>query len=144
MLRTTRPPTQTMPKRQTASFLIKKFREAGIQPDPRRGQNFLVDLNLLDILIDAGLVRRVVQLPYASLGELFKGRESQIEDLAEALGPALQRDDQPAVSMALTGLGGTGKTRLALEYAWRHAGDYPAMLLVGADSSQCDQLLRPA
>jgi 16S rRNA (adenine1518-N6/adenine1519-N6)-dimethyltransferase len=42
-----------MPKRQTASFLIRKFQEAGIQPDSRRGQNFLVDLNLLEILVDA-------------------------------------------------------------------------------------------
>jgi 16S rRNA (adenine1518-N6/adenine1519-N6)-dimethyltransferase len=42
-----------MPKRQTASFLIRKFREAGIQPDSRRGQNFLVDLNLLEILMEA-------------------------------------------------------------------------------------------
>ena len=41
-----------MSNRQTSSFLIRQFREVGIRPDPRRGQNFLVDLNLLGILAD--------------------------------------------------------------------------------------------
>ena len=36
--------------RQTASFLMKRFREVGLEPDKRRGQNFLIDLNLLEIL----------------------------------------------------------------------------------------------
>ena len=31
------------------------------------------------------------------------------------------------------GLGGIGKTRLAIEYAWAHAGDYSALLFVRAD-----------
>lgn len=39
--------------RQTASFLKRRFREAGLRPDTRKGQNFLVDLNLLNILADA-------------------------------------------------------------------------------------------
>lgn len=38
--------------RQTASFLIRRFEEAGLRPDTRKGQNFLVDLNLLAILAD--------------------------------------------------------------------------------------------
>lgn len=39
--------------RQTASFLMQRFREVGLQPDKRRGQNFLIDLNLLEILAEA-------------------------------------------------------------------------------------------
>lgn len=39
--------------RQTASFLIGKFREVGIRPDTRRGQNFLIDLNLVQLLADS-------------------------------------------------------------------------------------------
>lgn len=35
---------------------------------------------------------------------------------------------------AVHGLGGVGKTRLAVEYAWRHAADYTALLFVGAES----------
>lgn len=38
--------------RQTQSYLIQRFQEAGIQPDTRHGQNFLIDLNLLDLLLD--------------------------------------------------------------------------------------------
>lgn len=38
--------------RQTASFLIGKFREVGVRPNTRRGQNFLVDLNLVQLLAD--------------------------------------------------------------------------------------------
>jgi 16S rRNA (adenine1518-N6/adenine1519-N6)-dimethyltransferase len=42
--------------RQTISFLRARFREAGIRPDTRHGQNFLIDLNLLDLLVQsAGL-----------------------------------------------------------------------------------------
>ncbi|MFT4103945.1 MAG: tetratricopeptide repeat protein [Burkholderiaceae bacterium] len=91
---------------------------------------------LLDILIEAGLVRRLVSLPYASLGLLFKGREALIEDMAARFEPAPRGGDQPAVAKVLTGLGGAGKTRLAIEYAWRNAGGYGARLLVGADSPE--------
>jgi len=37
--------------RQTQSFLIQRFQEAGIRPQTRHGQNFLIDLNLLDLLV---------------------------------------------------------------------------------------------
>src|SRR5215471_6913233 len=37
--------------RQTQSYLIQRFQEAGIQPQTRHGQNFLIDLNLLDLLV---------------------------------------------------------------------------------------------
>jgi 16S rRNA (adenine1518-N6/adenine1519-N6)-dimethyltransferase len=42
-----------MSANQTVSFLMKRFREAGVQIKGKHGQNFLVDLNLLRILVDA-------------------------------------------------------------------------------------------
>jgi 16S rRNA (adenine1518-N6/adenine1519-N6)-dimethyltransferase len=39
------------PPRQTISFLQKRFREVGLEPDKRHGQNFLIDLNLIDLLV---------------------------------------------------------------------------------------------
>ncbi len=39
--------------RQTLSFLLRRFKEAGIRPHNKYGQNFLIDLNLLDVLLDA-------------------------------------------------------------------------------------------
>ena len=35
---------------QTLTFLKQRFAEVGIRPDKRRGQNFLIDLNLQDLL----------------------------------------------------------------------------------------------
>jgi 16S rRNA (adenine1518-N6/adenine1519-N6)-dimethyltransferase len=40
-----------MPPRQTATYLKKWFGEVGFTIDARRGQNFLIDLNLLELLI---------------------------------------------------------------------------------------------
>ena len=36
--------------RQTVSFLRRRMREVGIQPDRRHGQNFLIDLNLIELI----------------------------------------------------------------------------------------------
>lgn len=37
--------------RQTATFLKERFRQLGLRPEPRFGQNFLIDLNLLELLV---------------------------------------------------------------------------------------------
>ena len=42
-----------MAKRQTASFLRNRFQEAGIRPNTRHGQNFLIDLNLVEFLANS-------------------------------------------------------------------------------------------
>lgn len=40
-----------MSSRQTQSFLMRRLAEAGVRPDTRQGQNFLIDLNLLELLV---------------------------------------------------------------------------------------------
>ena len=42
--------------RQTQSFLIRRFEQAGILPKTRHGQNFLIDLNLLDLLFESAQI----------------------------------------------------------------------------------------
>lgn len=37
--------------RQTLSFLKRRFAEIGIQPNAKHGQNFLIDLNVLDFIV---------------------------------------------------------------------------------------------
>ncbi len=37
--------------RQTRSFLMRRFKETGIFPETRHGQNFLIDLNLVELLV---------------------------------------------------------------------------------------------
>ncbi|MEM6362895.1 MAG: 16S rRNA (adenine(1518)-N(6)/adenine(1519)-N(6))-dimethyltransferase RsmA [Planctomycetota bacterium] len=50
-------------KRQTASFLSKRLSAAGLKPVSRYGQNFLVDLNLVELIArSAELTRRDVVL----------------------------------------------------------------------------------
>ncbi len=74
--------------------------------------------------------RKPRNLPYATLGSLFKGRELVLDDLHQQLQRA------PGRAVVIHGLGGVGKTRLALEYALRHETEYTALLSVTADSPQ--------
>lgn len=39
--------------RQTKTFLLERFREMGIRPATRHGQNFLIDLNLVELIVAA-------------------------------------------------------------------------------------------
>jgi tetratricopeptide (TPR) repeat protein len=68
-------------------------------------------------------------LPLASIGDLFMGRTEMLGSLATRLSGAC-----PVI--ALHGMGGIGKTRLAAEYAWRHARDYSALLFVSAETPE--------
>jgi 16S rRNA (adenine1518-N6/adenine1519-N6)-dimethyltransferase len=44
--------------RQTLSFLMRRFNEAGIRPHNKFGQNFLIDLNLLHLLFESAEIGR--------------------------------------------------------------------------------------
>jgi 16S rRNA (adenine1518-N6/adenine1519-N6)-dimethyltransferase len=46
-----------MSERQTLSYLAKTLERAGLTPKTKYGQNFLVDLNLLDILVNGGEIQ---------------------------------------------------------------------------------------
>jgi hypothetical protein len=80
--------------------------------------------------------KKPIHLPYLSLGELFKGREGMLQDIKTSLGNAPATGAAAIAGKALHGLGGVGKTRLAVEYAWRHRDDYTALLFVTADSPE--------
>jgi len=57
----------------------------------------------------------------------FVGRESLFADLTRAL----ERDRR----VGLVGLGGVGKTQAAVQYAYRHRGEYQAVLWLAADDA---------
>ncbi|HEX7184439.1 MAG TPA: toll/interleukin-1 receptor domain-containing protein, partial [Thermoanaerobaculia bacterium] len=74
-------------------------------------------------------------LPFPPLGDLLKGRDEELRRLQAAL-------DKPGEAAAITqseaisGLGGIGKTRLAVEHAWRCGDRYTAAWFVRADSPE--------
>jgi tetratricopeptide (TPR) repeat protein len=76
--------------------------------------------------------RKPFLLPFGSIGSLFKGREDVLTDLHHRLQTTASHT--VAVTQVLHGLGGVGKTRLAIEYAHRFANDYCAVLFASADT----------
>ncbi len=72
-------------------------------------------------------------LPFISLGSLFKGRERFLDELHTAL---TQAADVAVVGKVLHGLGGVGKTRVAVEYALRHAAEYTASLFIACETPE--------
>jgi tetratricopeptide (TPR) repeat protein len=109
---------------------LSRLKEVGRYPGtPFSSQDHLAAEVLrsfvLDLLMQAGLTRRPLTLPFRSIGPLFKGRAALIEQLEDATRP-----------VALIGQGGVGKTRLAIEHAWRQVGRCNAVLLISAGSAE--------
>jgi tetratricopeptide (TPR) repeat protein len=73
-----------------------------------------------------------IVLPYPSLGTLFKGRDAFMSRLRASLTRA---DGGAAAIRAVAGMGGVGKSRAAVEYAWAHRDDYTALLWLEAETS---------
>jgi len=69
-------------------------------------------------------------LPYPPLGDLFTGRQEELDALEIGGTAAITQ------SAAISGLGGIGKTRLAVEYAWRSGNRYTAVWFIRADSPE--------
>ncbi|KAF8459221.1 hypothetical protein BDZ91DRAFT_852054 [Kalaharituber pfeilii] len=67
----------------------------------------------------------------------FVGREHLLEQLKQKIKGAATGN---AIQVVLYGMGGVGKTQLALEYAYRHHGDYSAVFWVNAASEQTTKL----
>jgi len=60
----------------------------------------------------------------------FTGREEILEDIRENL----ESGHETALTQAIKGLGGIGKTQIAVEYAYRSRGFYDAILWIDAES----------
>ncbi len=83
--------TPTRPARQTLSYLLRLFEQRGIKPKNKLGQNFLIDLNLLDVL-----VREAELSPDDLAVEVGSGTGSLTARLAEHAGAVLSVEIDPA------------------------------------------------
>ncbi len=77
--------------------------------------------------------KQVWNVPYQP-NSFFTGREQILKQIAEAL----HRDNVAALSQpqAISGLGGVGKTQLAVEYAYQHREEYGTILWIRADDRE--------
>ena len=74
---------------------------------------------------------RVVSLPYPSLGPLFIGRRNILARIHDAVRRA---GNAPITAQVIEGVGGVGKTRAAVEYAWAYQDLYTAVLFLDAET----------
>ncbi len=114
---------------------LRRLRAIDQHPTPFTSADNLVAQVLasavINTLIAAGTPPKTKprDLPLVSLGGLFAGREAALEDLSTALLTA------KGGAVALHGLGGVGKTRLAIEYGWAREADYSALMFVSASDA---------
>jgi 16S rRNA (adenine1518-N6/adenine1519-N6)-dimethyltransferase len=87
------PKVQTGPARQTTAYLKKLFAQVGFTIDARRGQNFLVDLNLLDVLERAAGIT-----PADAVLEVGTGTGALTERLARAAGRVVTCEIDPRLA----------------------------------------------
>jgi tetratricopeptide (TPR) repeat protein len=74
-------------------------------------------------------------LPFPSLGELFQGREEDLAEIEAELSPRAGERASVRV-LVLYGLGGVGKTQLAVEHAWQVGERHRAVFFVRGESAE--------
>jgi tetratricopeptide (TPR) repeat protein len=65
----------------------------------------------------------------------FTGRVGLLADLYRRMGQTADGHEGPVAVVPLQGMGGVGKTQLAIEYAYRHASDYQIIWWVNAEDT---------
>jgi 16S rRNA (adenine1518-N6/adenine1519-N6)-dimethyltransferase len=96
MIRDDLPPAGTAdapPPRQTTAYLKQLFAQVGFTIDARRGQNFLVDLNLVDLLARTAELR-----PDDVVLEVGTGTGALTERLAAAAGRVVTAEIDPRLA----------------------------------------------
>jgi TIR domain len=101
---------------------------------PTVGERKVLSTEAVSRLGSSDSTTKPTNLPFPSLGSLFKGREDFIQAIRAGFEGDPGRAQAINARQAVHGLGGIGKTRAAVEYAWRFAADYTALLFVSAET----------
>ena len=87
--------------------------------------------------------KRVFHVPYRQKGDQVVGREKALNDLHQQLTAGRRTTIGHAASF--DGIGGLGKTQLAIEYAYRYGDEYPnGVIWLNADQDIGAQLIQVA
>lgn len=113
------------------------LRSLEIHPAPVDDENALHD-GVVEALLQLGVfdgaaLPRPVVLPFRSIGDFFVGRQDKLQELRVCLERGAASPPSTRIA-ALHGLGGVGKTRLAVEYAWGLVDAASALLFITADT----------
>ncbi|MCG8653521.1 MAG: 16S rRNA (adenine(1518)-N(6)/adenine(1519)-N(6))-dimethyltransferase RsmA [Pirellulales bacterium] len=112
--------------RQTASYLSKRLAAAGLRPVSRYGQNFLIDLNLVDLIARSAELRKTDVVL-----EIGTGVGSLTTRLSDQAGAVLTVEiDENLHRLASEELGGRPNVRLVHGDALRNKNSLRADLMV--------------
>ena len=115
-------------RQRLSEIFGKSLQELGLVPEAAQEHDLLSDASDHS---SSDLPPPISNVPYRR-NLLFTGRE----EILAHLSTALRRNKAEALmqAQAITGLGGIGKTQIAVEYAYRYGQDYQALLWVNASS----------
>ena len=114
-----------MSNRQTASYLTRRFQEAGMRPLTRYGQNFLIDLNLVDLIADSASIQ-----PHDLVLEIGTGTGSLTTRLADRAGHVITVEiDTNLAQLAIEEIGDRDNVTLRLHDALKNKNRFNPELI---------------
>jgi 16S rRNA (adenine1518-N6/adenine1519-N6)-dimethyltransferase len=111
--------------KQTVSYLKRRFREVGLEPNARHGQNFLIDMNLLRLLVDAAQISK--QDVVLEVGTGTGGMTTMLADRAAAV--VTVELDSHLFQMASEELTGYDNVTMLLQDALRNKNNIDSRVL---------------
>jgi 16S rRNA (adenine1518-N6/adenine1519-N6)-dimethyltransferase len=126
--------------RQTLSYLRNLFEAYGIQPKSKLGQNFLIDLNLLDVLVQAAELN-----PRDLVVEIGSGTGSLTARLADQVKVVLAVELDPAfIELLREAVGHRENVRILYSDALKNKNEiHPQVLAALAElwqKNECDRI----
>lgn len=138
------PPTEPEPPGLQAAF-VGRIKNAGLHHTPFKTIPEITSALGLQPFVNPAVAAQPqpaplstpappVNMPYPTLGSLFKGRDAFLIELRRSLTQSSGPTVIGSANTTIHGLGGIGKTRTAVEYAYAHQTDYTALLFASAET----------